>query len=667
LSVALAYLVATLIMTWPLAAGVTRDVPGDLGDSLLNMWILGWGAEHVPRVATGQMSLGEFWNANIFHPEPLALSFSEHLFGQVLQILPVYHATHNLILSYNLLFLSSFVLSGLGMYLLARDMLDDVPVGGSAQSGNRSAFFCLAAFVAGLIYAFVPYRVVQLAHIQTVSSQWMPFALYGFRRFLRCRATGPGSAGLNVPALAGGSFALLMQNWSCGYYLIYFAPFVLLFVVHQIVATGRAREWRVWAGFTAAAAVVAAGTWPFLALYLEAQRVHAFERPIGEVIGYSADVYGYLTSSGYLRLWGQVLQVAPKPEGEIFLGFTPMLLGLTAILIPTAAAWRHTENYAPPRSLWRRIAVRVFAVIAVVQGAGFVGVMLTGGFVTSIVGIPVRASNASRLLLQFAVAVLAIAILSPHARMLISKALRSPIFLASGLTLLAAVLSLGPLPTAQGRLIPGLGLYQFLYDNVPGFDGLRVPSRMAMITALFLSLLAAFGAAQLEAHWRSARWVLAIACFFFLVEATAVPLPVNVTWGGIVTPPDRVYPPDGAPAVYHAVRALPANAVVAEFPFGDPAWEMRFVYYSTVHWKRLVNGYSGAFPQGYKLRLAVLQDVTKDPDRAWRTLVDAGTTHVIVHEGAYPPGVADTSKAWLATRGAHEIGRFDRDVLFSLP
>ena len=47
----LLYLLLTLAMTWPLAAGIARDVPGDLGDSLLNMWILGWGAEHLSGVA----------------------------------------------------------------------------------------------------------------------------------------------------------------------------------------------------------------------------------------------------------------------------------------------------------------------------------------------------------------------------------------------------------------------------------------------------------------------------------------------------------------------------------------------------------------------------------------------------------------------------------------
>jgi hypothetical protein len=34
LVVAVGYVVAALVMTWPLALGMHRDVPGDLGDSL---------------------------------------------------------------------------------------------------------------------------------------------------------------------------------------------------------------------------------------------------------------------------------------------------------------------------------------------------------------------------------------------------------------------------------------------------------------------------------------------------------------------------------------------------------------------------------------------------------------------------------------------------------
>ena len=77
--------------------------------------------------------------------------------------------------------------------------------------------------------------------------------------------------------------------------------------------------------------MVAAGTWPFLSLYLEPQRVHGFERSLGEVIRYSADVYSYLTAPEALRVWGGVMQVYPKPEGELFFGVVPWLLLIAAI------------------------------------------------------------------------------------------------------------------------------------------------------------------------------------------------------------------------------------------------------------------------------------------------------------------------------------------------
>ena len=167
------YSVLSVVLTWPLVLGLGSDVPGDLGDSLLNMWILGWGAEHVPRLLTGSIGWSEFWNANIFHPDPLALALSEHLFGQVLQILPVYWLTGNIILCYNLLFISTFALSAFGTYLLVRDL-----------TGDKRA-----AFIAGLVYGFLPYRIASVPHVQVMSSQWMPFALYGLNRFVTTGST----------------------------------------------------------------------------------------------------------------------------------------------------------------------------------------------------------------------------------------------------------------------------------------------------------------------------------------------------------------------------------------------------------------------------------------------------------------------------------------------
>src|SRR2546423_451663 len=103
------YVVVTIVMTWPLAAGLAHDVPGDFGDPLFTSWVLAWDATHLGR---------GWWSANIFAPHPLSLAYSEHFLPQALQALPVYWLTQNPILSYNLLFLSTFALSGLGMFLL---------------------------------------------------------------------------------------------------------------------------------------------------------------------------------------------------------------------------------------------------------------------------------------------------------------------------------------------------------------------------------------------------------------------------------------------------------------------------------------------------------------------------------------------------------------------
>ncbi|HUE86072.1 MAG TPA: hypothetical protein VMO26_08340 [Vicinamibacterales bacterium] len=640
------YVVAALVMTWPLALGMHRDVPGDLGDSLLNLWILGWGAENVPRLLTGQISLADYWNANIFHPEPLALSLSEHLFGQVLQILPVYWLTGNLILAYNLLFVTSFALSGVGMYLLVRDLLGE----GGARGFNP------AAFIAGLIFAFLPFRIAQVAHIQSLSAQWMPFALYGFVRYTR---TG------DWRWLAGGSLALLMQNWSCGYYLIFFAPFVPLFAIHQMWTAGRLRDGRMWMAFAAAAALAAVGTWPFLALYLDAQRIHGFERSVGEVIRYSADVYSYLTAPETLRVWGGVLQAYPKPEGELFFGVVPWVLAAVAI---AALGAREKSAYGPVTKSRASIALTwILLAILAVQTTGFIAILFTGGFVTSFAGIPIRATNPLRILTGIAIAAALLLAISPRARRHARDTLRSPAGFCLLLMLMAMWLSLGPMAQSRGRTLPGLGLYAVLYEYVPGFEGLRVPARYAMIAGLFLSVVAGFGAAALLNRVRAAAVAAAGMAVAFLIEVAFVPMPLNLTWGdGAVAPPPRVEQAADAPPVYHQLATMPAATVVAEFPFGDPAWELRYVYYATVHWKRLVNGYSGAFPHGYKVRVALLQRIAEHPDEAWRALREAGTTHVVVHEAAFAPGEGAVVTRWLDDHFAVEIARFGSDVLYDV-
>src|SRR5688572_16984191 len=188
-------------MTWPLVTQLPRGLAADLADPLFICWVLMWtGGQVLAAIGGDPGALARYWDGNIFHPDARTIAYSEHFTPQMLQILPLYAATDNILLCYNLLFLSTFVLSGVAVYWLVRDL-----------TGSR-----LAAFVAGLAFAYSPYRLGQLSHLQILSSQWMPLALVGYRRFF---ATG------RLSALSGGAAAWLVQNLSCGYYLLFFSPF----------------------------------------------------------------------------------------------------------------------------------------------------------------------------------------------------------------------------------------------------------------------------------------------------------------------------------------------------------------------------------------------------------------------------------------------------------
>ena len=628
------YVAAAVVATWPLALGLGRDVAWDLGDSVLNMWILSWDVEQMRRIAGGDLArIASFFDANIFHPLPLTLAYSEHLLAQAIQIAPIYLLTANPILCYNLLFLSTFALSGLGMYLLVREL-----------TGNP-----WAAFVAGLLFAFAPYRLAQASHLQVLSSQWMPFVFYGLLRYFETRRVAP---------LAGAALALVAQNLSSGYYLLFFAPFAAAFGLWQIGIRGLWRDRRVWAHLTAAAVMVAAITAPFLVPYAAVRGQGFVERTRTEVSRLSADVYSYATAFPGQRVWGSTMQAFPKPEGELFPGAVPLLLALIGLVM-----WgqrRETTRPAPRFVAWLFAALAIGHTIAAILTIVVRRTTIDSGLFV------VRIGNINQLLLRAAIAFALLLVVSPAARQRTSALMRDRGFFLSAL-IAAFWLSLGPVPQSMGRPLEIAAPYALLFDYVPGFDGVRVPARFGMIVALLLAVLAGYGAAALT-RWRFGRHALVLLMLLFLIEATHVPFVVN----GVTPPRDfnapeaRVYRPARAPAIYHAVAAQPAGAVLAELPLGYPDFDQRAMFYSTVHWKRLVNGYSGFTPPHYGRLTAVLSEIPRHADVSLATMREMGVTHVLVHEAAYLDGEGVATTALLRRSGAVEQLRDGTDVLLRL-
>jgi hypothetical protein len=79
----------------------------DLGDPLFSIWRMGWIYRQIlgdPRPLS---------DANIFHPEPLTLAYSDAMLLPSLTAAPLLAANLHPVLVYNLMLLSGFLFSGL--------------------------------------------------------------------------------------------------------------------------------------------------------------------------------------------------------------------------------------------------------------------------------------------------------------------------------------------------------------------------------------------------------------------------------------------------------------------------------------------------------------------------------------------------------------------------
>src|SRR5688500_739761 len=155
----------------------------------------------------------------------------------------------------------------------------------------------------------------------------MPFAFYGLRRYFTTR---------RLRTLGWATLAIVTQALSCGYYLLYFTPFVAAYALWEIWQRDLWRDRKAWLQLSAAAVIAIAVIAPFLLPYAAIRSETLGSRALPEITRYSADVYSYATAAPRQRFWGELVQTFPKPEGELFPGVVPLLLALVAVIAWTA-------------------------------------------------------------------------------------------------------------------------------------------------------------------------------------------------------------------------------------------------------------------------------------------------------------------------------------------
>jgi len=309
----LAGLVAlTLAATFPLILHPATLLPNDIGDPLLNAWILEWDATAI------RHGLNGLWDAPIYFPYSHTLAYSDHLLGIAVFTAPLQWLTSNPVLVYNLAFIASYANAGLGMYLLARVVTE-----------RRDA-----AAVAAAIYAFSAFRVAHFAHLQWLMTGWLPLSLWALHRYF---ATG----GWRF-LLASGSF-YVMQCLTANY----FAYFGLL----PLAAVGMAEMWRrrppplrtavhVIAVAVLAALVLA----PIARVYYRVRQENNFRRTSDEIERLSADVSDYFRGHNRIWLWRHA-----RPgtgEHELFPGAVALVLAGIALSTRRGRATPHAGLYA---------------------------------------------------------------------------------------------------------------------------------------------------------------------------------------------------------------------------------------------------------------------------------------------------------------------------------
>jgi len=291
------FVVLTAVMTWPQVLRMTDGVH-DPGDPLMVTWVLGWVAHQLPRAPA------HIFDANIFYPERNTLAYSEVLLVPGLFAAPLHWLGVGPILIYNLVLLSGFAISGVGVALLVRRL-----------TGNAGA-----AILAGIIFAFPPYRMDHYAHLQLQQTQFIPLTLWGFHRLLD-------SGRLRDGVLLGVCAAC--QMLSCVYYGIFLVPYMAVVCGTMLIAKGALSRERIVA-LVVAGAIVTVAMVPVGRAYLAARRVVG-ERRSDEIAKNSATWRNYLAPPEVNVVYGKVFARFMDPERRLFPGFVAIALALVGL------------------------------------------------------------------------------------------------------------------------------------------------------------------------------------------------------------------------------------------------------------------------------------------------------------------------------------------------
>jgi len=361
------------------------DAVTDFGDPLFSIWRIGW-VFH--QLAGDSRAL---FDANIFYPARLALTFSDSMLLPSLLTAPLLLGGLHPVTAYNIMVVASFGLSAFACYWLGRSLT------GSSAAG----------FIGGLVFGFYPFRFEHYHHFELLMTWWIPLAIWAVHRFI---------ATARVRYAIAAAVFTAAQLYSSMYLAVYFLWVAAAIAIVLMIRAPHAFRSYVRGGLAGAAILIVLAL-PLTRVYASA---HLSERPFDEVLNYSADLSDYLRADPRSSVWSGRTLGDLKPERALFPGLTAIVLAVVALVPP----WSRT-----------RAAYAAALLFAVELSRGHHGTIYPALYksLTFMQGlrVPARAS----LLVGFALAVLAAFAVK---RIAAGRPLRQMVWVTSLLTVLLA-------------------------------------------------------------------------------------------------------------------------------------------------------------------------------------------------------------------------------------
>jgi hypothetical protein len=599
-------------MTWPWVTHL-RDAVTDPGDPYLNSWILWWDYHQ-----TFHDPLNLF-HANIYYPYRYTLAFSEHNYGISLLFFPLFALGLRPLTINGLATLLGFSFSGYGMFRLTRT------VTGCTGAG----------LIAGIIFAFAPYRFEQIFHLNYLFAGWIPILLEALVLFARERSW-------KHAVWLGAAF--LMNGLTCVHWFV-LTLLPLLFSAIFLITKYRAwRDLNLWKRAAVTLGLAAAALVPFFIPYWKAGQLYGFVRTEKDALIYSATYSDWLVSSYLNKIWYWLGSTARKGERTLFPGVVPPALAVIGLL--SFSFPRFTRRQAIDNKLRADVSrkTKIALDLAIVTlGYMFLKTWLTGSLKIRVFGYYLlKLFNADGIAIVLgAIILIRLFIAFPHiiARL---KTIGVPVLVrnapwSEGVCLGLIWLVLG----FFGSLGMNFFFHRALFAYIPLFRGIRVPARWATICFVGLALLAGIGAYRI-AEWGRKLWphprpiiILIIIAMGLLFEERAAPLELN---HGAVD----------ADELTLRLKNTPMTGGIAELPtrYGSQA-NYLYVLRAADHGRPLITAFSG-FEPPMPHEIESLSNENPIPDSLLNLLESVPTSYLIINNGFMGPTERAVVEAFLA-------------------